>query len=38
VSRKGLNVRSAVRQDNISFEDKSFLTSIAGDGRLAAGG
>jgi TonB-linked SusC/RagA family outer membrane protein len=29
---KGLNVRTQFGIDNISFEDKSFLTSLAGDG------
>lgn len=34
---KGLNLRTTFGIDNISFEDKSFLTPIAGDGASAGG-
>ena len=34
---KGLNVRTSYGLNNISFEDKSFLTSLAGDGQSLGG-
>ena len=34
---KGLNLRTSYGINNISFEDKSFLTSLAGDGQSTGG-